>query len=90
MPSGAGLKRPFDRSGGSECTVPGYAYIPERPLPAGSPDRWAARVEDSAKKAEVKRRIPPGRAGTPEEIAAVFAFPASDDASHILGRKIRT
>ncbi|MDN7025180.1 glucose 1-dehydrogenase [Methanoculleus sp. FWC-SCC1] len=47
-----------------------------------------AWVEDPEKKAEVESHIPIGRAGTPEEIAAVFAFLASDDASYITGQTV--
>ena len=39
-------------------------------------------------RAAVERHIPLGRAGRPEEIAAVFAFLASDDASYITGQTI--
>lgn len=44
--------------------------------------------DNPEKKAEVERHIPLGRAGTPDEIAAVFAFLASDDASYISGQTI--
>ncbi len=47
-----------------------------------------AWVEDPRRRAEVESRIPLGRAGTPEEMAAVFAFLASDDASYITGQTI--
>lgn len=47
-----------------------------------------AWLEDPEKKAEVESHIPIGRAGTPEEIAAVFAFLASDDASYITGQTV--
>jgi len=47
-----------------------------------------AWVEDPGKRAEVEGHIPMGRAGEPEEIAAVFAFLASDDASYITGQTI--
>lgn len=48
----------------------------------------AAWVSDGARRAAVERHIPMGRAGAPEEIAAVFAFLASDDASYITGQTI--
>ena len=38
--------------------------------------------------AEALTRIPARRAGTPEEMASVFAFLASDDASYITGQTI--
>ena len=48
-------------------------------------DAW---INDKKKRAEVESHIPMGRAGAPEEIAAVFAFLASDDASYITGQTI--
>jgi glucose 1-dehydrogenase len=48
----------------------------------------AAWTSDQAKRAVVEGHIPLGRVGTPEEIAAVFAFLASDDASYITGQTI--
>jgi len=45
------------------------------------------RKDPKAKK-EVESHIPMGRAGESEEIAAVFAFLASDDASYITGQTI--
>lgn len=47
-----------------------------------------AWINDPKKKAEVESHIPMGRAGTPEEMAAVFAFLASDDASYITGQTL--
>ena len=48
-------------------------------------DAW---IDDPHKRAAVESRIPMGRAGAPEEIAAVFAFLASDEASYITGQTI--
>jgi glucose 1-dehydrogenase len=48
----------------------------------------AAWIGDGAKRAAVEAHIPLGRAGTAEEIAAVFAFLASDEASYITGQTI--
>ena len=48
----------------------------------------AAWTGDAAKRGVVASHIPLGRVGTPEEIAAVFAFLASDDASYITGQTI--
>lgn len=45
-------------------------------------------LEDPEKRAEVEGHIPMGRAGRPEEIAAVFAFLASDEAAYIAGQTI--
>ncbi|HII39941.1 MAG TPA: SDR family oxidoreductase [Thermoplasmata archaeon] len=47
-----------------------------------------AWINDPKKKAEVEGHIPMGRAGTPEEMAAVFAFLASDDASYVTGQTL--
>jgi glucose 1-dehydrogenase len=48
----------------------------------------AAWTDHPAKRAAVESHIPMGRVGTPEEIAAVFAFLASDEASYITGQTI--
>ena len=48
-------------------------------------DGWAG---DPAARAAVESHIPLARAGRPEEIAAVFAFLASEDASYITGQTI--
>ncbi len=48
----------------------------------------AAWKDDQAARAKVESHIPMGRAGEPEEIAAVFAFLASDDASYVTGQTL--
>ncbi|WP_128927874.1 SDR family oxidoreductase [Bradyrhizobium guangxiense] len=48
----------------------------------------AAWTGDPDKRGVVTSHIPMGRVGTPEEIAAVFAFLASDDASYITGQTL--
>ena len=48
----------------------------------------AAWTGDAHKRAVVEGHIPLGRVGTPEEIAGVFAFLASDEASYITGQTI--
>ena len=48
----------------------------------------AAWIDDPHKRAGVESHIPMGRAGSPEEIASVFAFLASDEASYITGQTI--
>ncbi len=47
-----------------------------------------AWINDPVAKREVESHIPMGRAGEAEEIAAVFAFLASDDASYITGQTL--
>jgi glucose 1-dehydrogenase len=48
----------------------------------------SAWINDAKARAEVESHIPMGRAASAEEIAAVFAFLASDDASYITGQTI--
>ena len=48
----------------------------------------AAWTGDPQKRAAVESHIPLGRPGSADEIAAVFAFLASDDASYITGQTI--
>lgn len=45
-------------------------------------------INDPKARGEVESHIPMGRAGTSEEIAGVFAFLASDDASYITGQTL--
>jgi glucose 1-dehydrogenase len=47
-----------------------------------------AWIDNPKARGEVESHIPMGRAADPEEIAAVFAFLASDDASYITGQTI--
>jgi len=44
--------------------------------------------DDPKAKAGVESHIPMGRAGAPEEMASVFAFLASDDASYVTGQTL--
>jgi glucose 1-dehydrogenase len=48
-------------------------------------DAW---INDPKARAEVESHIPMGRPGTAEEIAGVFAFLASDEASYITGQTL--
>jgi len=48
-------------------------------------DAWR---NDSAAKKAVESHIPMGRAASPEEIAMVFAFLASDDAAYVTGQTL--
>ena len=45
-------------------------------------------TDDPAARAAVEAHIPAGRAGTPEEMASVFAFLASNDASYVTGQTL--
>jgi glucose 1-dehydrogenase len=47
-----------------------------------------AWIDNPKARGEVESHIPMGRAGTSEEIAAVFAFLASDEASYITGQTL--
>jgi glucose 1-dehydrogenase len=47
-----------------------------------------AWIDDPKARAEVESHIPMGRAGTAEEMAAAFAFLASDEASYITGQTL--
>ncbi len=44
--------------------------------------------DDPQKRKEIESHIPMGRAGTPEEMAAITAFLASDDAAYITGQTL--
>jgi glucose 1-dehydrogenase len=47
-----------------------------------------AWIDDPARRAVVESHIPMGRAADPAEIAAVFAFLASDEAAYITGQTL--
>jgi NAD(P)-dependent dehydrogenase (short-subunit alcohol dehydrogenase family) len=57
------------------CVFPGITDTPMN-------DWWR---HDRARRDEAERSIPLGRVGTAEEVAAVIAFLASDDASYVTG-----
>ncbi len=63
------------------CLAPGYIVTP---LSAG------VLIEDSSRSPEeyARTKIPLGRTAQPEEVASVFAFLASDDASFITGEAV--
>jgi glucose 1-dehydrogenase len=48
----------------------------------------SAWKDDQTARDNVESHIPMGRAGTPEEMASVFAFLASDDASYVTGQTL--
>lgn len=45
-------------------------------------------MEDDAARRKILSRTPMGRLGTPEEVARIAMFLASDDASYITGQTI--
>jgi glucose 1-dehydrogenase len=47
-----------------------------------------AWIDDPVRRAIVESHIPLGRAADPAEIAAVFAFLASDEAAYITGQTL--
>jgi NAD(P)-dependent dehydrogenase (short-subunit alcohol dehydrogenase family) len=48
-----------------------------------SMNRWW--LDDPGQRAEAERRVPLGRIGRPEDVAAVIAFLASEDAAYVTG-----
>lgn len=57
-------------------------------VPTGFNDPILVGMSDADVQAMVERTVPAGRQGQPEEIAAVAAFLASDDASYMAGTQI--
>ena len=67
----------FGREGiTANCVAPGYI------------DTAMAKLHGEDKNAEIARRIPLGRAGTPQEVASAIAFLASEEAGYVTGAVI--
>jgi 3-oxoacyl-[acyl-carrier protein] reductase len=67
----------FGREGiTANCVAPGYI------------DTAMAKLHGEDKNAEIAKKIPLGRAGTPQEVAAAIAFLASEEAGYVTGAVI--
>jgi 3-oxoacyl-[acyl-carrier protein] reductase len=63
----------------------GSRNITVNAIAPGFIDTQMTQALDDAQRAEMLKRVPLGRAGTPEDVAGAVAFLASDDASYITG-----
>jgi NAD(P)-dependent dehydrogenase (short-subunit alcohol dehydrogenase family) len=74
------LAREFARHGVTVNTIP--PSLIDTPMARAASERGMINIEEAAK------RVPVGRAGTPEDIAAACSFLCSEEASYVTGQVI--